>query len=263
MLKKIYPKNLYDWYLWILGIIVSLPVLAPIFLALGFSSIGKFLYFLYSFTCHQFHTRSLYLLDYQYAWCARDSGIWFGFFVVALLLHKKIISPIKYRYLILFLIPLVLDGGIQTINTLLNFPIPGEAIVGYYSNNFVRFMTGALFGTGLSFFFSTQISAITQKQLEDSENTILPKAQNSKPNAFSPKQSFILLILIYLVTYFALIQLWNITSANNKPTNVLDSVVKVEPGEFFLRRKDGICPVNANEDFFDWGCFLGREVVVE
>lgn len=259
MLKKLFPKNLYDWYLWVLGIIVSLPFLAPLFLALGFTQIAKFIYFLYSFTCHQFHTRSLYIFDYQYAWCARDSGIWFGFFVVALLLHKKIISPIKYRYLILFLIPLILDGGIQTINTLLNFPIPGEVIVGYYSNNLIRFMTGALFGTGLSFFFSTQILSIIQQQEQaDPENPASPKAHSPRPNAISQKKSLTLLISIYFVTYFALIQIWNITSGNHKPTNVLDSVVKVEPAEFFVRRKDGVCPVDATEDFFDLGCFLGN-----
>src|SRR5512145_200416 len=43
------------------GLYVLLPFLAPVFMAIGWSGLGKAIYFIYSFLCHQLPERSYFL----------------------------------------------------------------------------------------------------------------------------------------------------------------------------------------------------------
>src|SRR5260221_5462908 len=149
-------SNFYNWYLGILSLLVSLPVLAPVLLKLGLTNAAKIIYFIYSFFCHQFASRSIHLYDYQYAWCSRDTGIWFGVTAIAYLIKYRKIKPIKWYWVLPFIIPIALDGGIQTIFTILNIQGSGSIIESpmYISNNLVRFITGPFFGIGLSLWVS-------------------------------------------------------------------------------------------------------------
>ena len=51
-----------------LGILVLLPFLAPVFMAMGWSSIGKAIYLIYSFLCHQLPERSYFLFGSKFTY---------------------------------------------------------------------------------------------------------------------------------------------------------------------------------------------------
>lgn len=261
-LKKFF-SNFYNIYLSGLTLLISLPLLAPILLHLGFTQIAKVIYFIYSFFCHQFAYRSIHLYDYQFAWCARDTGIWIGIWLAAILIKLNKVKGIKWYWVVPFVIPIALDGGIQTIFTVLNVSSTG-ALTGlplYMSNNLVRFMTGAIFGIGLSLWLSPMVlsdSVIESRKLQ-TENEKVPesKNRNSKFN-LSNKFKVILMVLAMIPIYVGLFVLWNSTSIVNKPLQPLDAVVKAPQEDFLTRREDAVCPTNGFQDLFAFDCFLGR-----
>ncbi len=58
------PRRIPTWFALfgvIVGLYVSLPFLAPTFMAMGWSDTGKAIYFVYSFLCHQLPERSYFL----------------------------------------------------------------------------------------------------------------------------------------------------------------------------------------------------------
>ena len=83
--------------------------------------------------CHQKPERSFFLCGYQFPICARCTGILIGYVCsILLLLLSCFLHPL---ICLLFLIPLVIDGGIQLLFNVL-------------SNNTRRFISGTLFGIG-------------------------------------------------------------------------------------------------------------------
>lgn len=246
--------KLFNVFLVFLGFIATLPIVAPILLHLGMETPAKGIYFIYSFFCHQFSTRSIYLYDIQYAWCARDTGIWLAIFFSAILVKINVLPKIKWYWVAPFFIPIVLDGGIQTVFTLLNLTPQGvlDTSVVYISNNFIRFLTGSFFGLGFGWFFSQILL-----DREIGENIGFKFKNNfEKLNKF---RNFILVFIfmtLMTILYIVLIQLWNITSIKNLPDNNLDSSVKTSQNEFFIRREDGICPTTDTSNLFNLDCFL-------
>lgn len=253
--------SLYNLYIFGVALFSLLPVLAPVLLKLGeqmplLASFAKGLYFVYSFFCHQFHHRSLYLFDYQYAWCARDTGIWIGLLLGAIAIKKGWLGTIKWYWVLPFAIPIALDGGIQTILTVAEvspYGFTGEPV--YISTNLVRFVTGSLFGLGLSLWFSgliKEIQEITKQKAADLSN------QASRLNAQVGGQlgNLVVLSLGLIVLYAGLVGLWTATSTTNLPSNWLDSAVKTPATNFYLRRRDAVCAAGP-EDLLGWGCFLG------
>ncbi len=240
-LKNKNRNTYYQIYLYFLFILILLPLLAPIFLKLELNYPAKIIFLIYSFLCHQFDTRSLYIFDYQYAWCARDTGIWFAWFVAAFLVYKNKLNRIKFYYLIIFLLPIALDGGAQTVFTLKNLYPDGSLSpdVEYISNNMFRFITGSFFGFGVGWWFS--------------QHMVCKEFKQHRVNLNDVKLTVLCLALLFL-TYFTLIQAWNFTSKVNKPTNVFDSEAKIQAGSFFTRRADGICPTTQT-DIFNWDCW--------
>ncbi len=83
--------------------------------------------------CHQKPERSFFISGYQFPLCARCTGILIGYLCSAVLLIFGYV--INYLLCFLFLVPLVLDGGIQLLFNIL-------------SNNTRRFTTGIIFGIG-------------------------------------------------------------------------------------------------------------------
>lgn len=231
---------MYNIYLGIIALVASLPVAAPILLKLSesyqvFLWPARALYFLYSFTCHQFHHRSLYLFDYQLAWCARDTGIWLGILGAAILVKKYKIG-LPWYWIIPFVVPIAMDGGIQTVATLLGMENPygvtGDIL--YVSNNLVRFMTGGFFGIGMGLVFSPMILDLQAKL-------------NFTPDWHKLWPRLTGLVVSLFVVYFALVQVWNFTSVNNKPSDVLDTAVKTPSENLFVRRSDGACPASSGQ----------------
>lgn len=241
-------RNPYHVYLAVITLLAITPILAPILLKLGesapiFETIAKVIYLIYSLTCHQFHHRSLHLFDYQFAWCARDTGIWLGILVVAIAARKSSFTGIKWYWVLPFIVLMALDGGIQTIATLIGIKAAtvGSPDILYVSNNLVRFLTGACFGVGVSLWLS-------------------PMLRETFKNNFEMKGKFKLKMLpviavVIMTIYAAFVQAWNLTSVDYKPTDILDTAVKTPSGEFFARRANAVCPTT-NEDIFNLDCFF-------
>ncbi|MEP7103758.1 MAG: DUF2085 domain-containing protein [Candidatus Dojkabacteria bacterium] len=256
---KNFFKDFYNIYLTVLGTLATLPVLAPILLKIGLTGPAKTIYFIYSFFCHQFASRSIDIFDYQYAWCARDTGIWLGIFTTAFLVKYNKLSKLKWYWVAPFVVPIALDGGLQTIFTFLNISPLGDltGMPMYVSNNFSRFITGAIFGIGIGWWISQQLKFASEELYEKREQR---KEKIEKRNNL---KSYIVqtLILIFSlgISYLGLVAIWNITSVQNKPLDFLDSAVKTPAKDFFARRGDGICPTSGINDVLDLGCFFGNK----
>ena len=82
--------------------------------------------------CHMKKSRSLFINSHQMAYCARDLGIFFGFALGAALVTFVRID-LRWWMLLIGLVPIGLDGGIQLVTS-------------YESNNILRILTGSLAG---------------------------------------------------------------------------------------------------------------------
>jgi len=145
-MKLIKKLNQYDMFLGFLIVLNVLPFLAPIFLNLGWKAPAKVIYTIYSFLCHQFSWRSIHIADHQCAWCTRDTFIWGTILAVALVVRLYKVKKLKWYWVMPFIIPIALDGGIQTIATLIGFASEEPL---YVSTNTLRMITGGTFGLGL------------------------------------------------------------------------------------------------------------------
>lgn len=225
-------------FLGFLIIINLLPILAPVILHLGWIGPAKVIYFIYSFFCHQIDWRSIHIYDFQVAWCARDTAIWGGILIVSLFLKFTGVKGLKWYHCIPLMIPMALDGGIQTIATVLGL-YQGPL---YVSTNLVRAITGSLFGIGLGAVLFPVIDTFEQKRLE-SKTYVLKKIK--KTLTFTTNRIILVSFITVMLSYFVLIQMWQITSTRVNPSNILDSAEKFPTvdGTIIVRRKDGICPV--------------------
>lgn len=235
---------------------------------------AKVIYFIYSFFCHQFASRSIHLVDIQYAWCSRDTGIWLGVALAAWLIKYKKLRSIKWYWVIPFVVPIALDGGLQTIFTMLNLGSTAEGIPFYSSNNLVRFITGSIFGLGFSMWISGTFYADSKKSpastadidsSEGSDNNAVKQSSksNSSKKSENQKNSFFIRNLIVaesllIVLYIVMVAFWSFTSTKYLPTDTFDSVVKLQDNNFFERRANAPCPTEGVEDAFAIDCFLGR-----
>ena len=146
------------WFIWLGllygGFYIVLPFLAPVFMQVGLEPLGRVIYTIFSFLCHQLPERSFFLFgphfmvplaDIQSAWKVTDNplilrqfvgspalgwkvawsdrmvymfGSLFIFGWVWWLLRKKL-PRISWLVFLLFLIPMALDGGTHTISDIL------------------------------------------------------------------------------------------------------------------------------------------------
>jgi len=226
-LYNYFDTNYYKIILVFLIVLNIAPVLAPLLTAAGLTPVAQAIYWVYSFFCHQLDWRSLHVFDYQYAWCVRDTFIWLNILVAALLALKYRIKPLKWYWLIIFVIPIALDGGIQTIATVLGlFNSQPE----YISTNFTRMLTGSIFGMGFGFW-------IMPSMWEASG--LIDARKNLK---LGLKKLFVIIFSLNLILYISLVQIWDVTSRVNKPSNFLDYSVKTptNSADWFTRRRHGL-----------------------
>jgi uncharacterized membrane protein len=225
-------KNFLKIFLVFLIFLNTLPILAPIFLYVGFNSPAKAIYFVYSFFCHQQHWKSLHVFDHQCAWCARDMFIWGSMLVVLVLVMKRKINPLTFTSLIFYSAPMAFDGGLQTISTIAGFS-GGNPL--YISNNFFRMVTGTLFGSAFGLYTFPRVKKIlTSDELENTK-------RSRKFKITLTHKKLVGKILIFMtVLYILLIQIWSVTSVRYLPSNFLDSEIKLPPdkNEWFVRRKN-------------------------
>jgi uncharacterized membrane protein len=152
---------------------VGLPLLAPILMNVGWTLPAKVIYIVYRPTCHQLPERSYFLGGHQFAYtaeelaasgveihpfsrdigneavgwkvafCQRDVAI-YGSILVAGLVYAVIRRRWKgwkmpFRYYLLFLVPMAIDGILQ--------------LVGVHESTWVlRTISGVIFGVGSVFF---------------------------------------------------------------------------------------------------------------
>lgn len=152
------------WFLY-----VGLPVLAPVLMDAGYEFPAKVIYTLYRPACHQRPTRSYFVggpqmvytpeeleaagvdthplsrhigneqVGWKVAFCERDVAIYGSLFfaglVYALIRGSLGKWKMKFRYYLVFLIPMGIDGVLQ--------------LFGVYESNWIaRSVTGAIFGIG-------------------------------------------------------------------------------------------------------------------
>ena len=120
---------------------------APLFENIGYPKLAHVFYLGFSDSCHQQDVRSFHLNGTKLAVCSRCFGIYFGLILASIFypfIHEKNLHP---RILIIFLMPLALDGTTQ----LLGFR---------QSNNTLRFITGLLFGIILPFYINPALKQV-------------------------------------------------------------------------------------------------------
>jgi uncharacterized membrane protein len=151
------------------GLYIGLPWLAPILLHLGYATPARLIYAFYSFMCHQLPDHSYFLfgpyltpdlatleqngmgvglnlfeqrefignlaLGYKVAICQRDVAIYGAVLLagLAFALLRRRLGALHWRWYLVLLVPIALDGGLQMIGL-------------HESNWFLRSLTGALFG---------------------------------------------------------------------------------------------------------------------
>jgi uncharacterized membrane protein len=155
------------------GLYVGLPLLAPILMDAGWTVPAKVIYTIYRPACHQRPERSYFFggpeavytteelaaagidvdpfaraigneqVGWKVAFCERDVAIYGAIFVSGLvygLVRKRLRNwRMRFRYFLLFLIPMGLDGVLQLFGL-------------YESNWLLRTITGVIFGVGAVFF---------------------------------------------------------------------------------------------------------------
>jgi len=233
----------YNLFLSFIALMSLTAILAPILMALGLEEIAKYIYFVYSFFCHQIHYRSLHVFDYQYAWCTRDTFIWFSLLFAAIYVKKFGFKGLKWYQVVLFVIPIALDGGGQLIATFVGLTGDDSDIL-YASTNFSRMLTGSLLGIGLGLWIFPVLRSVDE---EGTKETV-------KAGAIKVVS---LLISFSFFVYLVLVGTWALTSPNYKPDNVIDwsNRFPENKDEWFIRRQHATCPVDAQEEgFFDLDC---------
>jgi uncharacterized membrane protein len=144
-------RNWFAIFLMIYGLWVFAPFLAPIFMYLGWTGVGKTIYFIYSFFCHQLPERSFFLfgqksmyslgeiqsawqnttnpmilrqfigngsMGWKIAWSDRMisfyTSVWL--FAVTWYPFRRKIKTLSWPGFILLLLPLIIDGGTHTLS---------------------------------------------------------------------------------------------------------------------------------------------------
>jgi uncharacterized membrane protein len=200
-------KNWFILFVICYGLWVWVPFLAPVFMRLGWEGPAKVTYFVYSFFCHQLPERSYFLfgpqtsyslteiqavwmdtvnplllrkftgneaMGWKVAWSDRMISFYGGVWLTALIWYplRRQIRSLPLWGLVLFLLPMALDGGTHFISDLAgigqgfrdsnlwlanlsNFVFTpnfynGDALGSF--NSWMRLITGLLAGVGLVWF---------------------------------------------------------------------------------------------------------------
>lgn len=220
-------RNLYGIIIFFLVLLNIAPILAPIFAALKLTWFAQAIYFVYSFFCHQLDWRSLHVADYQYAWCVRDTFIWLNILIIAILVSKYEIKPIKWYWLIPFVIPIAMDGGIQTIATVFGF-VNREPF--YISTDLLRMFTGGIFGLGFGLWIMPNLWETNGLNIK------------RKYFKFNQIKLIIIVLTFNIILYITQVAIWDWTSSKYKPSNFLDYSAKTPTNtqDWLIRKAHGI-----------------------
>ena len=138
-----------DWLLahwldllnWGLGLIVAGALLTPVLAYLGIEPLAGQIFRAYHSICEQIPAHSFYIFGHQMAMCARNFTLYASLWVGTLIFRvvRQRLRPLPWPILVLFLLPMALDGGTQMVGL-------------RESNAALRIITGLLFGMGICWF---------------------------------------------------------------------------------------------------------------
>ncbi len=158
------------------GVVVTLPWMAPVAMAAGWTRLANAIYVAYGFLCHQYANRSFFLfgpklmyaytellpyaadadtwwglrafrgapeVGYKVAWSDRMVWMYGSIFAAGLVfaLVRRRVRPLSWRTFLLLLLPLALDGGTHVISDLFGV---GQGF--RYTNAWLAALTGGVFG---------------------------------------------------------------------------------------------------------------------
>ncbi len=127
---------------------VVLSLLAP-YLEYQRMEISEGLYAILRLFCHQISTRSFWIVGSNLGVCARCFGLYISFLSTWLLLVVRLKRHFLWKWGIVLIIPILLDGITQTLGLRM-------------STNYLRFSTGVLGGAGLAILFFPVYSLTVQ-----------------------------------------------------------------------------------------------------
>lgn len=218
----------------LLLIFTGLPWLAPVFMALGWSRAGEAIYLIYSTQCHQLPQRSFFLfgdsvmlplstiqsvwttsdnplvlrqftgnteVGWKVAWSDRMVYMYTALLVAGLAFWplRKRLKPLPWQGLLLFLLPMAVDGFTHVISDMMGsvlegfrysngwlatmtgnvFPATfyaGDALWSF--NSWMRLLSGVLFGIGVVWFTYPRLHA----SFNETANQIATKFQHTEAN---------------------------------------------------------------------------------
>ena len=212
----------------VFGVYVFLPFLAPVFMYLGWESMGRAIYTIYSFLCHQLPERSYFFfgpkvsysipeiqlawkdtldpmilrqfvgnpaMGWKVAWSDRMVSMYVSTWLFGLLWWplRKRLKPLPWWGLILFLLPMGIDGTTHMISDIAGlgqgfrysnawlaaltgnaYPLAfyaGDALGSF--NAWMRILTGIFFGIGVVWFGFPYL----EQAFRDTERTLQTKAE--------------------------------------------------------------------------------------
>ena len=159
--------------------------------------------------------------------------LWGSLLLAAIIVKKFNIKGLQWFWMIPFTLPIALDGGIQTVATLFGF---GNGSPVYMSTNFMRMLTGSIFGTGVGLWLLPGFKNTAQHNLE-----ALKKISNSSALKTTLKVALVAIFALFII-YLIFIIIWQLTSTQYPPENVLDLSVRTpaEQKDWLVRRAHGI-----------------------
>jgi uncharacterized membrane protein len=99
-----------------LVVFAALPVLAPLFAALGADNVSLLIFQLYSITCHQMPSRSYFLFGHQMAYCERNTAIYGAMAIGGLAytwLRRRGLVSLPVGWYVVLILPMAIDGFTQ------------------------------------------------------------------------------------------------------------------------------------------------------
>jgi uncharacterized membrane protein len=136
LLIRSFSLILFATALTLVAFAIAAPVIQELF---GFPR-GEGLYATLGNVCHQYPTRSFWILNRPFALCARCTSGYLGVAVVAAMIHN--FSSYKFHIHQLFL-------GMFLLSLAITDPLI-QLLTEYESSNLMRFLTGLLGGTGFT-----------------------------------------------------------------------------------------------------------------
>ena len=133
-----------------LALFIGISALAPLGYAVGLSGPSSAVFRFYRLLCGQVPSHSFYIAGYQMCLCSRCLAIYSsllaGGLVMAMFRYRPILAlrPISWRWWLLGMVPMALDGGTQ--------------LFGWHESNvYLRLATGIIFGLATAWFVLPQI----------------------------------------------------------------------------------------------------------